>query len=156
MRKSKEWGEFFPITISQAAYNETLAQDYYPLTKEQAIAKGYTWRDEDPKERKPATAELPDDINAVPDTIINEVLVCKDCGKNYRVTAQELALSKQMKLPISDKCFECRFKEMRNMRNPRQLWERACMKCKKEVQTTYAPERPEIIYCESCYAASVD
>jgi hypothetical protein len=37
------------------------------------------------------------------------------------------------------------------LRNPRKLRDRTCMKCWIEIKTTYAPERPEIIYCEVCY-----
>ena len=37
------------------------------------------------------------------------------------------------------------------------FWDRKCMKqgCKNEFETSYAPERPEIIYCESCYNSEV-
>jgi hypothetical protein len=28
-------------------------------------------------------------------------------------------------------------------------------KCKVEFETSYAPERPEIIYCEKCYQREV-
>jgi len=45
MTKTDEWGEFFPIALSPFAYNETCAQDYYPLTKEEALKKGYKWKD---------------------------------------------------------------------------------------------------------------
>jgi hypothetical protein len=32
MKKTGEWGEFFPISISPFNYEETPAMDYYPLT----------------------------------------------------------------------------------------------------------------------------
>lgn len=41
MKETGEWGEFFPISVSPFAYNETAAQDYYPITKEEALKKGY-------------------------------------------------------------------------------------------------------------------
>jgi len=41
------------------------------------------------------------------------------------------------------------------LRNPRKLYTRNCDKCGKEIQTTYAPERPEIVYCENCYNKEV-
>ena len=40
-----EWGQFFPIEYSPFCYNETLAQDYFPLTKEEILEKGYKWKD---------------------------------------------------------------------------------------------------------------
>ena len=40
-----KYGEFFPAELSPFAYNETIAQEYYPLIKEQAIEQGYRWKD---------------------------------------------------------------------------------------------------------------
>lgn len=39
MQADDKWGEFFPITMSPFAYNETVAQEYFPLSKEEALAK---------------------------------------------------------------------------------------------------------------------
>lgn len=36
MHETGEWGEFFPSTISTFAYNESVANDYHPKTKEEA------------------------------------------------------------------------------------------------------------------------
>jgi len=41
------------------------------------------------------------------------------------------------------------------LKNPRKLYIRNCDKCGKEMKTTYAPERPEIVYCENCYNKEV-
>jgi len=35
-----EWGEFFPVELSPFNYNETVAQEYFPMTKEEVEAKG--------------------------------------------------------------------------------------------------------------------
>jgi len=34
-----EWGEFFDITLAPFAYNETVAQELYPLNNQQALAQ---------------------------------------------------------------------------------------------------------------------
>lgn len=151
MRKTGEWGEFFPIKYAYAAYNETLAQDYFPLTKDEVLKRGWRWREADPKTYAAPTTQMPDDISAVTDDILVQMLACKSCRKNYRIIAQELALYRQLGLPLPLDCFECRLKQKRALRNPRRLWDRACMKCKKDIRTTFSPERPEIVYCESCY-----
>ena len=31
MKKTGEWGEFFPSSISPFGYNETVAMEYYPI-----------------------------------------------------------------------------------------------------------------------------
>jgi predicted metalloendopeptidase len=40
-----KYGEFFPSELSPFCYNETIAQEYFPLTKEQAIKQGYKWKE---------------------------------------------------------------------------------------------------------------
>jgi hypothetical protein len=39
MKSTGEWGEFFPLSLSLFGYNETVAQDYFPLAQEEAIQK---------------------------------------------------------------------------------------------------------------------
>lgn len=45
MQKTGEWGEFFHAKLSPFAYNETMAQEYYPLSKEEILQKGLRWID---------------------------------------------------------------------------------------------------------------
>jgi len=37
MLQDKQRGEFFPASISPFGYNETLAQEYFPQTKEKTL-----------------------------------------------------------------------------------------------------------------------
>ena len=152
---TNEWGEFFPADFSPFAYNETLAQEYFPLTKEEVKSHGWHWKDIDQKEYKKQIYQIPDDIKDVSDNIVNEILACEDCQKNYKVIKQEFNFYQQMNLPIPHKCQNCRHKNRMQLRNPRKLWQRQCSKCQKEIQTTYSPERPETVYCESCYLKKI-
>jgi len=36
MISSGEWGEFFPIEMSPFGYNETIAQEYFPITQDES------------------------------------------------------------------------------------------------------------------------
>lgn len=151
MQSTGEWGQFFPMAISPYGYNETMAQDYFPLTKEQALAKGLKWKDRDQREYQPSQIRVPDLISDVPDTITNAVLACTDCGKNYRVIAQELRFCRGRGVPISQKCPDCRHRDRLKLRNPQKLFNRSCAKCQTPLKSSYSPDRPESIYCESCY-----
>lgn len=151
MIESGEFGQFFPIQLSEFGYNETVAQEYYPLTKEQVLEKGYKWKDPDPKEYQKQTYKTPDDIKEIKDSIIQELLACSDCGKNYKIIKQELEFYRKMNLPIPHKCSDCRHGDRMKLRNPRKLWERKCNKCNTEIKSTYSPERTEEVYCEKCY-----
>ena len=43
MKADGEWGEFFHPSLSPFGYNETVAMEYHPLTKNEAIKLGYNW-----------------------------------------------------------------------------------------------------------------
>ena len=157
MQKEGEWGEFFPISISPFTYNETVAQEYFSLTKDEALNKGYKWKDEEINERPIYTkVDVPEFIGDVSDDIVREILTCESCGKNYKIIPQELKFYREMNLPIPRKCPDCRHKERIALRNPRKLWKRNCMKCGVGIETTYAPAREEIVYCEKCYLESLE
>ncbi len=149
------WGEFFHPSISYFHYNETVAQEYFPLTKEEAQAKNLSWREPDPKEYQKQTFVVPQEITQVPEAIINEILACGECGKNYKLIPQELAFYKKYKLPSPTNCPDCRHKNRLGRRNPRKLWERNCDNCGIEIETSYSPDRPEKVYCEACYLKEV-
>lgn len=151
MKETGEWGEFFPISHSFFGYNETVAQEFFPLTKEQALEKGYPWKDEDPKEYQPQNYSVPAKIDDVPDSIIDEILACEACGKNYKVISKELFFYKRIKLPIPSKCPNCRHQGRLALRNPYRIVTRNCDKCETEIQTAYGNERKEKVYCEKCY-----
>ena len=149
-----QYGEFFPIALCPFGYNETLAMDAFPLTKEEALPKGFTWYGGEVAETKPQTCEIPDSIFDATDALTTELLAC-DCGKNFKIIAQEFSFYKRLKIPIPQKCPSCRHTARMRKRNPLKLWQRNCTKCNAELQTNYAPEKSEIIYCEKCYLSVV-
>ncbi|MFA5799870.1 MAG: hypothetical protein WC840_02825 [Candidatus Peribacteraceae bacterium] len=156
---SGSWGEFFPVSLSPFAYNETVAQEYFPLTKEEILKRGWKWReerDEMPKVSKVIPAEkLPDSIDDVPDDILNWAIECEATKRPFKIIKQELDFYRNMKLPIPHFHPDERHRRRMALRNPRKLWTRSCMKCGKGMETTYQPSRPEIVYCEECYLTEV-
>lgn len=156
MKKTGEWGEFFPSSHSPFGYNETVAHEYFPLTKEQALAQGLHWKDAEEKGfyDGPKTM-LADSIKNTTEEDAKNILACEACGKNYKLIIQEFAFYKNLGLPIPRKCSGCRHKDRLSLRNPRRLWNRECSNCKNNMQTSYSPERPEKVFCEKCYLNKV-
>ena len=158
MKTTNEWGEFFPVERSPYAYNETPAQEYYPLEKDEVLKKGWRWKDDLPFTKGKETIaqdKIPDRIEDVQDSIMNEVLACEATGKNYRITKQELLLYRAFRVPIPRLHPDERHSLRMALRNPRKLWDRKCQKCGVEIKTSYSPVRPEIVYCEKCYLQTV-
>jgi hypothetical protein len=158
MKKTGEWGEFFPMKYSPFAYNESMADLSFPINKNEILKQGLRFQ-ENLQQTKGRTTlkKIPDSINDVKDEIINEILECVECQRNYKITSNELSFYKKWKIPIPRKCFFCRLKKRFQLRGPSRLWHRKCMKegCNNEFETSYSPDRPEIIYCESCYNKEV-
>src|SRR3989338_7644491 len=191
MKKTGEWGEYFPASISPFVYNESTAQDYFPLSKEEALAKGYSWYDRPDRKYKPTlkAENLPSTIAEISDDILKQVIACDsqandetkktylNCTTAFQIIPLELELYRKMNLPLPKKCFPCRRTDRFAMRNPRKLWHRKCTcagiqsengiykntathrhgsnHCPEEFETSYAPERKEIVYCEQCYLKEV-
>lgn len=155
MKRTGEWGQFFPISISPFAYNETVANEYFPISEQKAAENGWRWKTEDAREFQPQTIQIPTKIADVKDDICYEILTCEVTGKNYRIIPQELDFYRKMKLPIPRKHPDQRHAERIAKRNPRRLWDRTCDQCKKPIRTSYSPESKWKVYCEECYLKEI-
>lgn len=170
MEKNGEWGEFFPMAVSLHGYNESLATDYFPLTREEALAQGANWSDyEVPKPqvaKELNVQDLPDDIKDVPDAIVNNAIHCPVSNKFFRITKQELQFYRDNQVPLPRAHHDVRYQERLHLRLPRSLWRRQCdcvstehkhtARCEVIFETPYAPERKETVYCEKCYQETVN
>ena len=161
-----KYGEFFPSELSPFAYNETIAQEYFPKSKEQMVEEGYVYRN--PLERNYKitikSEDLPSNIKDVNESILDEIIACPNhgseltqCTEAYKIMPEELSFLKNHNIALPRYCPNCRHYERLSQRNPMKLWHRKCMNtgCTNEFETSYSPERPEIIYCEKCYQKEV-
>ena len=174
-----KYGEFFPIEFSLLGYNNTIAMQYFPLSKEEAERKGYLWI-ESPKGNYNITKkvkDLPDSINEVSQEITKEVIECDKCKSPYKIVENEFAFLKKEKLPLPHICNDCRFERRISDRLNATLYNRECMcggdkditgkyhnsvlhshgnnLCGEKIKTGYSPNGPEIVYCEQCYQKEV-
>lgn len=158
MKKDGEWGEYFPYQLSPFGYNETISQEFVPLTREEALKRGFNWSDyENPKPKISnilKARELPK-IQDTTDEILNAAIECEITGKPFKIIRQELEFYKKQGLSLPTKHPDQRHKERIATKNPYKLWDRNCAKCGLAIKTAYAPDRPEIIYCEKCYLEAV-
>jgi len=140
MKQTKEWGEYFPASVSPFSYNESMAQDYFPLTREEALAKGYSWR-ERPETNYDVTmtsTDLPGTIATTTDDILTQAIRCKTqesaaakaenplCATVFRLIPLELTLYRKLGIPVPEYCFQCRRGKRFLVRNPRRLVKRHC------------------------------
>lgn len=172
MQKTGEWGEPFPLNISIFAYNESVAQVYYPKTKEEAQKFGAYWQDNNYEDGFTGDFYQPKDdisdyVKSEEETkkLIGGVIKCENSGRPFKVLPQELSFYIKNNIPIPAIHYSERYKELFALRNPRVLYKRRCDceegghghsgRCTNEFETTYAPDRPEKVYCEECYNKTI-
>ncbi len=173
------YGEFFPPEMSPLAYTQTIAPEHFPLTKEQAVKQGFRWKDVSPAEYKTTmdARNIPDNIRDVTEKILQEIIKCEICGRAYRIINLELQFLRKVGIPCPRTCIDCRHDTRISQRNKALFYHRVCacigMKsengvyqnttehfhsnepCPNEFETSYSPDRPEIVYCEQCYQQEV-
>jgi len=129
------YGEFFPTEISPFAYNETIAQEYFSLSKQEAESGGYSWHESGAKHYTVTikAADLPDHIRDAPDSITKEIIECAHAGKcnqqctsAFRIIPSELQFLKHFNIALPRLCPNCRHYERLAKRNPFRLWKRDC------------------------------
>lgn len=124
MTETGEWGEFFPSSLAPHAYNETVAAEYFPLSREEVLKRGLKWKE---------------GIG----------------GHLFKIIPQESKFYQRLGIPLPRRSPNQRHLDRIALRTPRKLWKRKCSKCATEVESAYAPDRPENVYCEACYKAEI-
>jgi len=160
MKDKGLYGQFFDKSLSCFGYNESAAFDQFPLNKEGAIDDGFKWEDTPRgtygKETK-KVIDVPDNILNIDFDVTKEIFVCSFCSKNFKIIPNEFSFYKKLDIPLPRLCPDCRHIRRFVSRGPNKLWHRTCMHegCTNQFETSYAPERPEIVYCEKCYQQEV-
>jgi hypothetical protein len=153
MRQNGEWGVGFPIKNSPFPFNDTVANELYPTKKSDALKRGFIWND---------NKVIAQDERAV----TKDVLKCEACHRRFNLIPHEVFYYKRMGICNPTKCFFCRRKARLTSRINYALFKRQCMceeaghghegRCPNEFETTYAPDRSEIIYCQKCYETTIN
>ncbi|MCR4328223.1 MAG: hypothetical protein NUV53_01765 [Patescibacteria group bacterium] len=165
--------EFMPLTKDSVAekgfaWKEPSERNYNITIKNEAVPD--------------STEEIHDSILEAVLECAHRGTCNEQCATAFKITAPELQFYKRMNLPLPDLCSNCRSYQRMSKRNPNKLWQRHCMcqgtgdkyqetegegykntakhfhgdsPCSNEFETSYSPERPEIVYCEACYQAEV-
>ncbi len=148
------YGEFFPVELSPHAYNETIAHNFFPLSKEEMAENGYGYRKAEIRKHGITlkTADIPDHIKDASDSILKETIECKTCGKGFRVIPMELKFLRERNLPLPRECPFCRIQEkfsqwVRDLR----MIPRVCNLCGAKFETKYTEAEAPVVYCKECY-----
>lgn len=154
MIETGEWGEFFPVELSPFGYNETVAQDYFPLAEREVRRRGWRWTEE-----KSVTdagglqlvTQSPESIEAIDESVLDAALQCEETGRLYRITRPELQFYRRLGTSLPLRHPDLRHTERTRRLNSRRIWQRECSSCRRAVATCSDPARAEKVFCEPCY-----
>ncbi len=163
MKSTGEWGQFFPLSVAPHPYDDTAAMDFYPLSQEEVAQRRGRWGGEvvqslNNSGEKPLHISQYDEKKVGHevaqkniDHVLNTVFTCSVSAKPFQVVRQELAFHIENGIPLATTHPRERNRALMKLRNPRELFERNCNECGKKIATSYTPERPEKVLCETCY-----
>src|SRR3989344_3418848 len=127
---------------------------------------------------------IEDHIEAVREDITGKIIGCAHegacdhgCTGAFKVIPQELQFLKRFSIALPRLCVNCRHQIRIKQRNSMKMYSAKChcagemsagsmyknsadhfhgkWECPNEFETSYAPDRPEIVHCESCYQQEV-
>jgi hypothetical protein len=96
MKDTGEWGRPFPSYLSSFPYNLTVAHANWPLTKDEALDRGYMWHDEEDEIFEEDEYFLPEDSQEIDQSICGKTLTCEVSGKKYRIMPKEFYFYKKI------------------------------------------------------------
>ncbi len=119
MCETGEWGEFFPMAISPFAYNETVAQEHFPMKRTDAIKQHLAWADERKSDQYfGPSVTIPSSIDDVEDDICTKILRCSVTEAPYTILPLELSFYRRMKLALPTRCAQQRHVERMALLTP--------------------------------------
>lgn len=155
MIKDLEWGEFFPIKISTLCYNETPANKYFPLSKEDTLSRWHKrseYNSPTPKVQSILkTEDIPKNIKFVNEEILKYIIEGEEDKKPFRILKQELDFYKKKWLSIPTKHYDLRnyYRMKQRDKFSLNLW--TCKKTWEQILSVY-PENSDLkIYSEKSY-----
>ena len=157
MKKTGEYGQFFPWKFAYNGYNLSLGAFYEKLPEKEVKKLGAKWENP-PENHKDGTdtKKLPDASESITNDLVGNPYLGEDTKQPFAFIKQELDFYRKCKLPLPtlypEERNRRRFSKMAPL-NPIKL---ECFGCKKEI-TTYYPEDwgYKKIACDECYLKTV-
>jgi len=158
MKKTKEYGKFFPGHFAANPYEESLAGFYWPFAKKEGERRGFRMR-----QLEEARVMDAQDASTVPDradlaTEATTKIVYWDpvAGRPFQILPADIAFAKDLGVPLPSTYYMCRLQEnFRLIPFDGELREIQCGKCGQKTLTSWTEEYDGRILCEKCYLKEV-
>jgi len=158
MKKTGEYGKFFPGSFAANTYDESLSGFYWPLNDE--MAKQYGFRISHSQwERKPQyceVSEIPDTTSEVDEELLTKVFWDETANRPFQIQKADIALADTLKVPLPHSYYSRHLQEnFRMIPFTGSLRVITCPQCQKETHTSWPEMYDGRILCEECYFKEV-
>lgn len=152
MQSTGEWGRPVPPVNSPYGYNESVASDFSPLSREAAIGLGFLWRDINKSEAAVVSSEGPPDrIDQCSAEVTAGTYRCAAGGEPFKIIARELEFYLKNRIAPPKVCPRCRHLRREALRFPAEFHDARCAECSTPVKTNLPPQMHSSLRCEQCY-----
>lgn len=151
MQNTGEWGEFFDPSLAPFAYNETVAQELYPLSRSNANTQWYRWQDEQNTVWEGNVATVPDSINDTQDDILQQIISCQTSWRLFKITKQELDFYRSNSIPLPTQHPDMRHQSRLDQRPTKNMYLRTCSKTGGEIISAYPAGTSFPVYSMEAY-----
>jgi hypothetical protein len=160
MQITGEWWEFFDPSLSPFGYNETVAQEYFPLLQTEAEKRWYKRQVNNYDPVIPEWAKVVDwktwwEAPKEDQQILRSIFVCEVSWRPYRIIQQELEFYRKHDLPLPRKHPDVRHEDRLKLRPWRTLYLRKCDKIGEEMVSVYPPDYQGKVYSEKAYQEEI-
>lgn len=157
MKQRGEWGLFLPYSFAYSGYNLTLAQWYFPKTKEDIEKIGGRWDNiRETTYEGMSGGGLPDRIDDVKDDITGQAIICPETGWRFNIARHELAFYKEHGIPLPHYHPDWRTRERFKPLTVLKSYRGSCIFCSRRINHFYPRKRGyRKIMCADCYQSQI-
>ncbi|MBI4034096.1 MAG: hypothetical protein HY378_00925 [Candidatus Brennerbacteria bacterium] len=159
MLERGEYGAGIPISFSPYGYNNSFAHVTYPCSPEVVARLGGYWQDESESNVGDiptlASGEVVSSIDDVTDDITARAILSERSGRPFRITPQELALYRKLRIPVPSLHPYERMEDRIKLFGCYKVHQTVCARCGKAIYSALDPAQGFTMYCDNCYTAEV-
>ena len=164
MQVENTWWEFLPVSTSPFGYNETAAHEYMPLSREEALQRGYKRQDKTYDPALPAGADVVERKNYTEDQrdalknqedVLQKVFLCEESWRPFRIVKPELEFYRKHNLSLPSEHPDIRHAERVSRLPSKTLLLRESTKSWEKMLSVYPDSYAGQVYTEKEYQQEI-
>lgn len=156
MKKTGEWGKFFPGIFAPNPYDESWASFYWPLSVQQQQKLGFRVSENNEKKNSQyrSPENIPDSVFDIQDEedLSKKIFWDEKFSRPFKISPADIAFAKKTHSPLPNSYYMNQIQENFSwMPFDGKLRNCKCGQCSAEIKTSWPEKYSGRILCEKCY-----